>query len=140
MVKDIKLGYFVGEQRHNLTEKNRLALPKRFRLEIDGYEIILAAGSESCIEGFEKNKWLEMVKPHLNIPFTEKAGSDIRRRVFSSAMPVELDRQGRMVLPEPLLSWAGLKGKVGEEVVFVGAGDHFEIWESQRWDKHQNTK
>ena len=51
-------------------------------------------------------------------------------------MIVELDGQGRVVLPDPLLSWAGLKGKVGEELVIIGVGDHFEIWQSDNW----NTK
>lgn len=137
MVNIGRLGYFTGKYRHNLTERNRLALPKRFRVEIDGAEVVLSRGNESCIEGFDKGQWQEMVKVHLTIPFTEEKGREIRRRVFSSAMVVELDAQGRIVLPEPLLARAGLKGKAGEPVVIVGVGDHFEIWEESQWMKKE---
>ncbi len=135
MVKISKLGFFTGEYKHNLTERNRIALPKKFRIEIGGPDVILAKGGEDCIEGFDTDVWKEMVKPHLTIPFTEEEGRRVRRRVFSSAMVVELDSQGRVVLPEMLLSWVGLKGKVGEPVVIVGVGDHFEIWEESNWIK-----
>lgn len=133
MVNNAKLGFFTGEYSHSLTEKNRVALPKVFRVEIDSGEVILSKGSEQCIEGFDRKMWQELVKIHLAIPFTESRGREIRRRVFSSAMPVQLDGQGRVVLPEQMLVYAGLKGKVGEQLVIVGVGDHFEIWEESRW-------
>lgn len=136
MVNIIKLGFFVGEYRHNLTEKNRVALPKRFRAEIEGIELILAKGEGHCIEGFDKERWKKMVAPHLSVSFTEVAGREIRRRIFSSAMPVELDGQGRIVLHDSLLLWAGLKGKVGEELLIIGVGDHFEIWQEENWQKN----
>src|SRR3990167_2154935 len=128
MVNVVKLGFFVGEYRHNLTEKNRVALPKRIRAEIDSKEVILSKGEGHCIEGFDKERWKMMVTPQLSVPFTEGAGRQIRRRIFSSAIPVELDGQGRIVLYDSLLAWAGFKGKVGEELVIIGVGDHFEIW------------
>lgn len=140
MVNITKVGYFLGEYRHSLTERNRIALPRRFRVEIDGNEVILARGDNSCIEGFDKVQWKEMVKQYLTVPFTEEAGRRIRRRVFSSAMIVEVDIQGRVVLPDPLLTWAGLRGKVGEELVIIGVGDHFEIWEQSIWLKFSENK
>lgn len=133
MVRIGKLGYFTGEYKYNLTEKNRVALPKRFRIEIEGDQVILSKGSERCIEGFDRFKWQEMVKIYLTVPYTDEKGREMRRRVFSSAQHVELDKQGRMVLPEQMLVWAGLKGKVGEPVIVVGVGDHFELWEESRW-------
>jgi MraZ protein len=135
MVRVTKLGLFLGEYHHNLTEKNRIALPKRIRVEIEGFEVVLSRGAEACIEGFDKSQWKELVRQQLAIPFHEEEGRRVRRRIFSSAMIVEVDSQGRVVLPDPLLSWSGLKGKVGEEVVVIGVGDHFEIWESGNWNK-----
>ncbi|MEK7166259.1 MAG: hypothetical protein AAB874_05630 [Patescibacteria group bacterium] len=135
MVNIGKLGYFTGEYRHNLTEKNRVSLPKRFRVEIEGDEVILSKGQEGCIEGFDRFKWQDMVKIYLTVPFTDEKGREMRRRVFSSAQHVELDKQGRMVLPEQMLVWAGLNGKVGEPVIVVGVGDHFELWEEAKWQQ-----
>ncbi len=133
MVNVTKLGYFVGEYKHNLTEKNRVSLPKRFRIEFEGNEVILAKGEGGAIEVFDKAQWKEMVKVHLTIPHTEEQGRLIRRRVFSSAMLVELDSQGRMVLSDHYLSWAGLKSKAGELIVIVGVGDHIEMWKESGW-------
>ncbi len=62
MVKVTKLGLFLGEYRHNLTDKNRIALPKRIRIEIDDFEVILAHGDDQCIVGYTKQKWEEMSK------------------------------------------------------------------------------
>lgn len=140
MVKVSKLGLFVGEFRHNLTERNRLALPKRIRVEVDGFEVVLSRGFERYIAGFDRLQWQQMVKQELSIPFHESRGRELRRQIFSSVMIVELDSQGRVVLPEPLLAWAGLKGKVGEPLVIIGAGDHFEIWEETAWIKNQEHK
>lgn len=132
-MKVSKLGLYVGEYVHNLTDRNRIALPKRIRVEIEGYEVILSKGEDSCIEGFDKQGWQKLVKEQLTIPFHEEAGRKLRRRLFSSAMIVEVDSQGRVVIPDPLLSWAKLKGKVGEEIYIIGVGDHFEIWEKTEW-------
>ena len=140
MVTFGRIGFFTGEYRHNLTEKNRLSLPKRIRVEVDGDEIVLSKGTDHSIEGFDKAKWQEMVKTHLTLPFTEEQGKEIRRRVFSSAILAEIDRQGRIVLPEQMLAHAGLKGKVGEPVVVIGVGDHFELWEENTWKQKINKE
>ncbi len=136
MVKVVKLGQYLGEFRHNLTEKHRLALPKRIRTEIDSYEVILLRGFESCLLGYDREKWMEASKQPLSIPLQDQQGRDLRRKLFGSAVVLELDGQGRMVIPESHLSWAELTGNVGEEVVIVGAGDHFEIWKKEKWEEY----
>jgi len=134
MVKVTKLGQYLGEYRHSLTERNRLALPKRIRIEIDEFEVILTRGFEPCIVGYDLARWKEMVKQPLALPAYEEAGRNLRRKLFTSAVVVELDAQGRVVLPETHLNWAKLDGKVGEEVIILGVGDHFEIWQKGEWE------
>lgn len=136
-MKITKFGFFLGEYRHNLTERNRIALPKRIRVEIEGFEVILARGFEKCIAGFDKVQWQKMAQEQVNIQFNDERGRLLRRQIFSSAMVTELDAQGRVVLPDALLNWAGLKGKVGEELLVIGAGDHFEIWNQENWKTQQ---
>ena len=140
MVKVTRIGMYLGEYRHNLTEKNRVALPKRIRVEIDA-EVILTKGFEACIAGFDKKRWQQITDQQLmTTQFSEDKGRILRRQLFSSAMVVEVDGQGRVVLPDVLLKWAGLIGKVGEELVIIGAGDHFEIWNNQNWQDYQKQK
>lgn len=135
MVKQFKIGQYVGEYRHNLTDKNRLALPKQIRIEIDGFEVMLSKGFDSCILGYDLRRWKEMAAQPLSLPAFEVQGMELRRKVFSTARLVELDTQGRIVLPDTHLEWSSLNGKVGEDVVVIGAGDHFQIWQRDNWEK-----
>lgn len=135
MVKITKSGLFLGEYRHRIDEKNRVALPKRIRIEIEGFEVVLARGFEPCISGFDKKRWQESTKPQLEIPFHEEKGRRLRRQLFSQAIILELDSQGRVVIPETLAGWAQIKDK-NQEVAIVGVGDHFEIWQEENWKKY----
>jgi MraZ protein len=137
MVKVTKFGWYLGEYQHNLTERNRVALPKRIRVEIDGYEVILAKGFENCIYGFDKDRWQGIANEQLEIQLNEERGRNLRRKLFATAVILEIDAQGRVVLPEILLEWARLKGKVGEPITIIGAGDHFEIWQESLWRETQ---
>lgn len=129
MVKIVKTGLFLGEYSHRLTEGSRLALPRKIRAEISGNEVILAGGFESCIAGFDRKKWEEIAKQQLAVPLYEARGRILRRQMFANAMILTIDSQGRVVLPQSLTSLVGIK----EEVTVIGAGDHFEIWDSKKW-------
>lgn len=135
-MKITRTGFFLGEYRHNLTDKNRLALPKRIRVEIESTEVILARGFEACIAGFDRTHWQKMATEQLNMHFNDEKGRSLRRQIFSSAMVAEVDSQGRVIVPDALLTWAGLRGKIGEELLVIGAGDHFEIWTTENWNKY----
>ena len=132
MVKIVQTGLFLGTYSHRLTGGNRLALPKKIRAEISGDEIILAAGFESCVAGFDRKKWEEITKEQLGIPLYENKGRVLRRQLFANAMILKVDGQGRVVLPQNLASMAGIK----EKVTVIGAGDHFEIWDSKKWQEY----
>lgn len=123
---------FLGEYKHNLTAGRRLALPKKIREQITGDEVVLAKGFEPCIFGFDRQTWGEAAKQELLVPISESRGRDIRRQMFAGAQVVDIDVQGRVVLPDSLMTWAGIKG----EMTVIGAGDHFEIWDSQTWKQY----
>ncbi|MFZ5366450.1 MAG: division/cell wall cluster transcriptional repressor MraZ [Patescibacteria group bacterium] len=120
---------FLGEYKHNLTTGKRLALPKKIREQITGDEVVLAKGFEPCIFGFDRKTWDEAAKQELLVPISEGRGREIRRQMFAAAEVVDIDVQGRVVLPDTLVSWAGIKG----EMTVIGAGDHFEVWDSDTW-------
>jgi len=124
---------FLGEYKHNLTKGNRLALPSKIRGEIETSEIVLAQGFETCILGYQKTTWEEISKTELVKPVSEAEARKIRRQLFSGAILVEIDQQGRIVIPKNLLDYA----KVKTEAVVIGAGDHFEIWNPLNWQKYK---
>lgn len=123
---------FLGEYKHNLTKGNRLALPSKIRSAVAGNKIVLAKGFESCILGYQKTAWGEMSKEELAKPVSENEARKIRRQLFSGAVLVEIDQQGRVVVPRNLLEYASIKS----DVTVIGAGDHFEIWKEINWQSY----
>jgi MraZ protein len=79
-----------------------------------------------------KRDWEKRAKTLLEVSLLEKEMIEKRRFLFSSTVYLEIDEQGRFVLPRSLLEYAGLDGKV----VIVGVGDHFEIWSPERWTRY----
>ncbi|KKR81427.1 MAG: Protein MraZ [Candidatus Daviesbacteria bacterium GW2011_GWC1_40_9] len=123
---------FLGEYHTKFTGQGRIILPKKFRFELSGgKELILSRGFEGCIWGFSIEKWKNEAEKQLEITATEEKARNLRRYLFSAAESVVLDDQGRFIISKLLLDYAQLKG----EVVIVGAGDHFEIWDPLKWQK-----
>lgn len=124
---------FLGNYQTKFSGKGRVILPKKFREGLSGgKEIILSRGFERCILGFSKLDFENQAKQLLEGSVTEERSRLIRRYLFSASEQVDLDSQGRFVIPNVLLAYANIK----IEVVLVGAGDHFEIWDSTLWHRH----
>ncbi len=125
---------FLGEYTTRFSGKGRVILPKKMRGEISGKELVLSRGFENCIWGFDIKVWEKEAEKQLEISATEERARYLRRYLFSASEPVEFDSQGRFVIPSALLTFA----KLVKDVVIIGAGDHFEIWEKKLWEKHLN--
>ncbi len=123
---------FLGEYKTRFTGRGRIVLPNKFRVELKSKGIILSRGFEKCIWGFDLKDFEEEAGKQLEISVTEERARYMRRYLFSSSEPVEPDTQGRIVIPSALLDFASVK----EEITVIGAGDHFEIWDSRLWKKH----
>ncbi|MEK7616838.1 MAG: division/cell wall cluster transcriptional repressor MraZ [Patescibacteria group bacterium] len=123
---------FLGEYTTRFSGKGRVILPRKIRQEIKGIQIILSRGFEGCIFGFDIRDWKKEAEKQLEISATEERARILRRYMFSGSGPVEFDSQGRIVIPSALLTYA----KLVNEVVIIGAGDHFEIWAKRIWKKH----
>ncbi len=85
------------------------------------------------IFGFRENDWAQAVAPELSRPFfSDEKGRDLRRKIGANALVVDLDSQGRFVMPENMALFAGI---TSGGVTLIGAGDHFEIWNANAWEK-----
>lgn len=106
-------------------------MPKKIRQEL-GDEMVVAKWYENCLVLVSREDWQELIKR-----LTGERGlitspvRDIDRFIFGSAFEIELDSQGRFVLPEDLISYA----EITSEVVFVGLGDRVEVWPTKKWRK-----
>lgn len=125
---------FLGTYQPNLMAGGRLALPKKIREQLGGYRLVLTIGFEKCIFGFTEKMWEQVTGPELNRPlFSDKEGRDLRRKMYSEAINIELDSQGRFVLPDAMTTFAEIK----DSIVIIGAGDHFEIWHKNKWEEYR---
>jgi MraZ protein len=118
----------LGEYDHTLDEKNRLTLPAKLREEL-GEEVVITRGLDGCLFVYSKASF-EILASRVGAldPFRPETRT-MQRYFFTGAPPVELDRQGRMVVPTKLLERAG----IGREVTIAGVFDHLEIWDRAAW-------
>jgi MraZ protein len=119
----------LGEYEHTMDDKNRLTLPAKFR-QAFGDGVILTRGLERCVVAYPRRDWSERIERRLDEldPLSGEARA-VRRFTFSGASDEELDKQGRVTIPAPLLRHAGLE----REVVVAGLHDHLEIWDRAAW-------
>ena len=114
---------FMGEFHHNIDEKGRLVIPNKFRLEL-GERFIITRGLEKCLYAYSISEWNNIVAKLKQLPFTKKDARTFIRSFFSGAAECEFDRQGRINITSPLVSYADLT----KECVIIGANDRLEIW------------
>ena len=120
---------FMGEFHHNIDEKGRLVIPNKFRLEL-GERFIITRGLEKCLYAYSISEWNNIVSKLRQLPFTKKDARTFIRSFFSGAAECEFDRQGRINITSPLVSYADLT----KECVVIGANDRLEIWGKANWD------
>ena len=119
---------FTGEYRHAIDAKGRVAVPARFRAEL-AQGAFVSRWIDSCLAIFPRSEWERLADRVAELPFSDAGARVFSRFVFSSAYEFNLDAQGRLVLPPGLREFANLS----DEAVVVGARDHIELWEPERW-------
>jgi MraZ protein len=123
---------FFGEYEVNFTAPGRIVLPKKLRELLNDGEFVLSKGFDECLSGYNKQDWEVRSHELLGVSLLEKENLQKRRFLFSSAVYLEIDDQGRFVIPKSLLGFAGLS----EKVIIAGVGDHFEIWNPEKWKQY----
>ncbi len=123
---------FFGEYQINFSGSGRLLLPKKVRELLKGNSFILTKGFGICLAGYDKDDWEKRAVELLNPSLLQPTDMENRRSIFSSLVYLEIDEQGRFVVPKSLLDYCQLK----EKAVVIGVGDHFEIWNTEKWNEY----
>jgi MraZ protein len=125
---------FIGEYHHNLDEKGRLAVPTKFRGEL-AKGAVITRGLDSSLFLFPKEEWDKLAEKLATLPLGQSDTRAFARLMLAGAMDVELDKQGRVILPEYLRKYASL----GKTVVVAGLYNRMEIWDETKWEEYKTT-
>jgi transcriptional regulator MraZ len=132
--KGTNVADLLGQHRYQLDAKGRIALPAKFR-DAFGEGIYLTLGQEGCLYAFPRAEWDRRAGETHARPLTDPEARHYARMFFSSADRVDLDGQGRLVIPQKLRAETGLS----REAVVVGMYDRLEIWASDAWDRYESS-
>ena len=122
----------LGEYNHNLDTKGRMAMPAKFRDQLTAGAIV-TRGIDNCLFVFAPAAWDELVKKLTALPLAQANSRAFVRLMLAGATDVELDSQGRVLLPDYLRKYAGLK----KEVVVAGLYNRIEIWDRDAWQTYK---
>lgn len=125
---------FLGRFEHSVDNKGRVAVPARFRDRLSG-ELILTRGNDRCLYLFTQEEFMPLASKLEALPAGDADARNLRRAIFSSAEPVEVDKQGRIVIADHLRQYAAITG----DVTIVGVGNHVEIWDTPSWRALDST-
>lgn len=122
---------FLGEYRVVFSGQGRVVIPKKIREALGSSKIFtLTKGYDSCLSGYRNEEWEKGAVDLMGPSILEAQKADMKRHIFSSAATIEIDDQGRVVIPKNLLEYASLKG---QDVILIGVGSYFEIWNPGKW-------
>lgn len=120
---------FMSEYNHTIDAKGRLIIPSKFR-EALGEEFVVSKGMDGCLFVYANEDWNAFEQKLTALPLINKEARQFARFFLAGAASVEVDKQGRILLPANLRSFAGLD----KDVVLVGVGSRIEIWSKEKWE------
>ncbi len=120
---------FTGEYNHSLDPKGRVIMPAKFREEL-GESFMLTMGFDGCICVYSNEEWMTFVEKLRTLPELRREARQTIRHFVARAAQCELDKQGRILIPQKLREYAGLT----KDVVFVGVLSKIEVWSRERWE------
>ena len=125
---------FIGEFHHSIDDKGRIIIPSKFREKL-GNQFIITRGIDNCLFVYSNDDWMKITNKLSSLPFTKRDARIFNRFFLSGATDVELDKQGRVNISSPLISYANLT----KDCVIIGTGDRLEIWAEESWNSFFNS-
>lgn len=122
----------IGEYKHSLDPKKRVAIPAKFRKEI-GEKAVITRGLDQCLFVYTMQEWEKVAEKLSGLPTGSADARNFVRLFLSGATDVEIDALGRVLIPDNLKQFAGLK----EKVVIVGVYRRLEIWNEENWENYK---
>lgn len=125
----------LGEYNHTLDDKGRVSIPAKFRDDL-GSTFIVTKGLDNCLFVYSKKEWETFEEKLKTLPLTNPNARNFIRFFFAGATECELDKQGRINIPQNLREYALLK----KDVYIVGVSTRVEIWDKEKWQNYTSNE
>ncbi len=125
---------FMGTYQNNVDPKGRVSIPVKYRDAL-GERFFVTKGFDSCIDIYTVDEWEKFADKLQKLSVTKRDMRNFVRFIFGNATEVELDKQGRILLPAMLRETVGIE----KEVIVMGVGNKVEIWDKAKWEEHQQV-
>ncbi len=125
---------FSGEYQHTLDAKGRVIMPVKFRASL-GDTFVITRGLDDNLFVFDLDEWQKFYEKLSTLPLSNKNSRNFSRYFLASAIECETDKQGRVLIPQPLKEAA----KLSKDITIIGNGNKLEIWNSDIWHGHLDT-
>ncbi len=126
---------FTGEFQHTLDEKGRVIIPARLREGL-GDTFMITRGLDGCLFIYHFDTWTKIEQKVKELPLARKDARAFARYFFSGAAEVEIDRQGRVLIPQNLREHAAIE----KEVMIIGVSDRVEVWSEKAWREYTSAE
>ncbi len=125
---------FIGEYSHSIDPKKRLAVPSKFRGELKS-KVVITRGLDKCLFLYPMKAWEALAGKLGTLPVGESGTRSFTRLMLAGAIDVDVDKQGRILIPDYLKEYAGL----AKDVVIAGLYNRLEIWDEEKWNEYKKN-
>lgn len=126
---------FYGEYQHSVDSKGRVIIPSKIRDGL-GEKFIVTKGLENCLFAYSSEEWANLEAKIKSLPFTDKDVRAFTRFFFAGASECEVDKQGRILIPQNLREYAGIE----KDVYILGVSNRVEVWDKTKWEEYNNDE
>ncbi len=124
---------FIGEFNYKIDSKKRLAVPAKFRDDLDG-KVVVTRGLDGCLFLYTLEEWEKLAEKISSLPLSQSNARSFARVMLAGAMELEIDSSGRILLPDYLKEYADLE----KEVTIAGVYNRMEIWSKEKWEDYKS--
>jgi MraZ protein len=123
---------FIGEYTYSIDDKKRLALPQKFREKL-GKKVIITRGLDQCLFAYSQKEWSKLAQKLSQLPLSQADARGFARLMLTGAMELNIDKLGRILLPDYLKEYA----KIEKKVIIAGVFNRIEIWDEKIWKEYK---
>jgi len=124
---------FMGKYQNSIDVKGRMIIPSKYR-DVLGHRCVVTTGMDKCLYIYSIQEWEKFMEKLAALPVSDKDSREFMRHFYSNASECEIDKQGRIGIPQDLRDYA----KMEKDLVTVGVLDKIEIWSKDEWDNAEN--